>query len=407
MSDLYSAPSTRVNFTTAYAGHVNDLSAAVAAAFNKFPPLSGNGSKGLVINAGGTAVDAVSIVPASGGRFTGPINYSGADNASDTNSGYGSNALTANAGGTENSAFGYRALRLVTSGYSNTAVGAYAGTNITTGHKNTAVGDNAAGGGTGNDNTALGYSALLAVANGSSNTAVGSNAASAYSGDGIVAVGFQAAKLTTGGFNTALGYNALAANITGQANCAIGYGALALSTANQNTAVGGGAGQTITSGVQNTLVGVGADTIAAGNNCTALGYGAVATQSNQVVIGNSAVTEIKIPANSAYFRFAGGAATASPLSRNANYTVDTNGGASVDSSIICSAALVLTLPSAALFPGRWLYIKNTAAGAVTSAISNVVPLAGGAAGAAILSATAGKWVALQSDGANWQVMMAN
>jgi hypothetical protein len=41
---------------------------------------------------------------------------------------------------------------------------------------------------------------------------------------------------------------------------------------------------------------------------------------------------------------------------------------------------------------------------LTSASSNVVPLAGGAAGTAILSATAGAWATLVSDGTNWIVM---
>jgi hypothetical protein len=44
---------------------------------------------------------------------------------------------------------------------------------------------------------------------------------------------------------------------------------------------------------------------------------------------------------------------------------------------------------------------------VNSASSNVVALAGGSAAAAILTATAGKFAALQSDGTNWNVMMAN
>lgn len=54
--------------------------------------------------------------------------------------------------------------------------------------------------------------------------------------------------------------------------------------------------------------------------------------------------------------------------------------------------------------GRWLYLKTVTANTVVSASSNVVPIAGGAAGTAILPATAGAWAMLQSDGTNWIVM---
>lgn len=86
------------------------------------------------------------------------------------------------------------------------------------------------------------------------------------------------------------------------------------------------------------------------------------------------------------------------------YTV----GAS-DYSIIANASgtLTLTLPAAASFTGRSLQIKTIAAFTVVSATSNVVPLAGGAAGTAILAGTAGRWAFLQSDGTNWVIMAGN
>jgi hypothetical protein len=65
----------------------------------------------------------------------------------------------------------------------------------------------------------------------------------------------------------------------------------------------------------------------------------------------------------------------------------------------------LTLPAAASFTGRQIGVKTIQAQTVVSATSNVVPLAGGAAGTAILAATAGKWATLVSDGTSW-VMMA-
>lgn len=79
-----------------------------------------------------------------------------------------------------------------------------------------------------------------------------------------------------------------------------------------------------------------------------------------------------------------------------DYSIIFNGGASI----------TLTLLAPASYPGKVLYVKTVAAFTVVSASSNVVPLAGGAAGTAILSAAAGKWAILQSDGSNWIIMAA-
>ena len=67
----------------------------------------------------------------------------------------------------------------------------------------------------------------------------------------------------------------------------------------------------------------------------------------------------------------------------------------------------LTLPSAANFIGRQLGIRTISANTVISNANNVIPLAGGAAGSAILAATAGKWAILVSDGGNWQIVAGN
>ena len=70
------------------------------------------------------------------------------------------------------------------------------------------------------------------------------------------------------------------------------------------------------------------------------------------------------------------------------------------------SACTVTLPSAAAHPGRAITIKSVQAQAVGSAASDVVPLAGGAAGSAILSGMAGEWAVLVSDGSNWVIMAA-
>jgi hypothetical protein len=72
-----------------------------------------------------------------------------------------------------------------------------------------------------------------------------------------------------------------------------------------------------------------------------------------------------------------------------------------------SGTCTLTLPTPASYSGRMLIIRTIAAFTVVSASSNVVPIAGGAAGTAILAATAGKFAYLQSDGTNWTTMMSN
>ncbi len=66
-----------------------------------------------------------------------------------------------------------------------------------------------------------------------------------------------------------------------------------------------------------------------------------------------------------------------------------------------------TLPAASTSANRTLYLVTQFAGAVISASSNVVPIAGGAAGTAILAATAGKFAVLQSNGTNWLIVSAN
>ena len=86
------------------------------------------------------------------------------------------------------------------------------------------------------------------------------------------------------------------------------------------------------------------------------------------------------------------------------YTVSTT-----DSSLIfnTTATCTVTLPAAASYAGRWLTIKSIAAYAINSASTNVKPIGSNSAGTAILTATAGKWADLQSDGTNWIIMRSN
>lgn len=99
-----------------------------------------------------------------------------------------------------------------------------------------------------------------------------------------------------------------------------------------------------------------------------------------------------------------GTGLVAPVTKTGNFTLGAN-----ENEVICngSASITGTLPAASAWVGRKVRIKTIAAFPVVSASSNVVPLAGGAAGTAILAATAGKYAELVSDGTNWIVMAAN
>ena len=96
--------------------------------------------------------------------------------------------------------------------------------------------------------------------------------------------------------------------------------------------------------------------------------------------------------------------TAANTQTGATYTV-----VDTDNTIIANRAgtVTLTLPTASSYTGRTIRVVTIQAQTVVSASSNVVPLAGGAAGTAILEATAGKWADLESDGTNWTISGSN
>lgn len=94
-----------------------------------------------------------------------------------------------------------------------------------------------------------------------------------------------------------------------------------------------------------------------------------------------------------------------PVTKTANFTV-----AAYESFLInnkSGSSCTATLPTASAYTGREITILNYQAQTVVSASSNVVPLAGGAAGTAILAATAGKYATLVSDGTNWIITAGN
>jgi hypothetical protein len=102
--------------------------------------------------------------------------------------------------------------------------------------------------------------------------------------------------------------------------------------------------------------------------------------------------------------FTGSIGRGAPVTKTGNFTF-----AIAENWIICNgtATITATLPTASAWTGREIMLKTIAAFTVISASSNVVPLAGGAAGTAILAATAGRFATLVSDGTNWIIMQAN
>lgn len=204
------------------------------------------------------------INPASN-TFVGLL--AGYENTGSENVAFGYNSLSSSSSGSYNSCFGTSSLHLNESGSQNVAFG----------HSSCLFNR------TGNNNTSIGYFSMRSNQN-SDSTAVGCNCLqSNFSGNQNTAVGSQALKSDSLGVdNTAVGFESML-NL-GTDNSSYCYG---------NTSIGAGSMKDANTG--NLLTCVGYKTSVNGENIensTALGYEAQITKSNQVVIGNSSVTEI-------------------------------------------------------------------------------------------------------------------
>jgi len=74
------------------------------------------------------------------------------------------------------------------------------------------------------------------------------------------------------------------------------------------------------------------------------------------------------------------------------------------------ATVTLTLPSAATYPGKELIIKQTGAGNVVSASSNIIGFTtafSGSTQTAIIAPATYRFATLVSDGTNWIIMQRN
>jgi hypothetical protein len=103
-----------------------------------------------------------------------------------------------------------------------------------------------------------------------------------------------------------------------------------------------------------------------------------------------------------YLKGDGSLESLTPIVKTGDFTVATTESYLINNKT--GSACVVTLPSAVTFVGRKLVFTNYQAQAIDSASSNVVPIAGGAAGTAIVGATAGDWAAIISDGTNWLIV---
>ena len=88
-----------------------------------------------------------------------------------------------------------------------------------------------------------------------------------------------------------------------------------------------------------------------------------------------------------------------PVTKTADFSVSSGEKWIINNK--AGSSCVVTLPTASDNVGRELHFQNYQAQTLVSASSNVIPLAGGAAGTAILGAVAGANATLVSDGTNW------
>ncbi len=163
-------------------------------------------------------------------------------------------------------------------------------------------------------NERFGENALISVTTAFSNSAFGKNALSKCNADCNAAFGDGALYTTTsGGFNTALGTRSLQDNTSGGNNTGCGQHSLASNTTgSDNTASGGSSLVSNIDGIGNAAFGCQSGAGQLGSNCTYVGYKAglvVGTNTftnsmalgansainanNQVVIGDTNVTEVK------------------------------------------------------------------------------------------------------------------
>jgi hypothetical protein len=256
--------------STGQSAHVINATGALGFSTNlgTTPALSGTtgfGSSGHVLVSAGSAA-----APAWSGSLTGLTTVTTANDASisgltvgkgnssvATNTVVGASALISNTTASNGVALGYQAGNKTTTGAANIFIGSTAGNNNTTGESNVYIG----------------YQSAFFSTTNSSNVQVGSFTASSpsYTGSNNSLVGWA-----TGGALTSGNNNSMFGRTTGNA----------VTTGTQNTILGSGAGSS------------GTNNLTTGSNNIIIGYNAAAssaTVSNEVTIGNSSSTVLRLP----------------------------------------------------------------------------------------------------------------
>ncbi len=203
------------------------------------------------------------------------------DGTTNGNSAFGNRSLQRNTTGRSNSAFGTSASGRLTSGQNNASFGAQAHNLSVVGSNNSAFGAQALRDSLGQNNAAFGTNALQRLTSAGTNSAFGTFAAqNTTTGSNNCMFGYQVMSSNTSGQNnSAFGFQALRSNISGFNNCSFGLSSGDGQTGNSSTYIGYQAGRS-----------VGAPNF---NNSTALGASSSLTASNQFVLGDTNITEIR------------------------------------------------------------------------------------------------------------------
>lgn len=200
---------------------------------------------------------------------------------------------------------GYQAGNSLSGNNSNTAIGYTSLFSASTATDNTAVGHRAGYSVTASNNTIIGSSSGTSVS--SDNTIVGAGSVWGGAASGWTAVGKGIAgnsASVSGADNVVIGNFGIFGATTATQNATLGTGAMqSSSTASYNLAAGYNAGGGLTTGANNTLLGYragksGTNDLTTGSNNLLIGSNSAAssaTVSNEIVIGNSSNTRLRIP----------------------------------------------------------------------------------------------------------------
>jgi hypothetical protein len=195
--------------------------------------------------------------------------------------------------GFRNVALGYDALTnaVAYSGYGNSVLGYEAGEYLRGADYNVIIGYQAGRTGTNSDNNVIIGASAGANTSGSTGSCIliGSSAGQYNAGAYTIAVGVNALSNNRQGApdgNTAIGYQALNDQTNGLYNLALGYEAGYIN------------GNSLKSGSWNTFLGSSSGAIGIKTNTVTVGFGAIATNNNEIVIGNTNNTAAIFPITS-------------------------------------------------------------------------------------------------------------